>query len=75
MASTVQEMFHENCENSKFHNFIFYPIYIFTFLYEMFCSFFCNYLKPGPNFSFSRPSIVFSFTFLTRIEVHAVEDD
>ena len=27
--STVQEMFHENCKNSKCHNFlIFYPIYI-----------------------------------------------
>ena len=33
--STVQEMFHENCENSKFHNFlILYPIYIKS-------SFFC----------------------------------
>ena len=39
IISTIQEMFHENCKNSKFHNFqYFLPDLhqIFTFLYEFF---------------------------------------
>ena len=55
--STVQEMFHENCENSKFYNFLMgQKIKIwFTSKFHLFCQKclpFLKSLKTGPYFSF-----------------------